>query len=297
MKILVGGIYHESHSFSNVPTDIESFRKVIYLEGRESIEQHRGTTSEMAGFIAAAEKFGFEVVPTLWAWGVSSGPVKAEALDEMIGVVHREFDANGEIDGILFALHGAMVAEQDLDGDGYILKKFREFAGDLPIVITLDLHANISHSMAELADAIVGYDTYPHVDQVECGMEAGEILVRTIRSEIKPVTAIAKPDMVVVPNTQFTDAFPMKELMELAHLAEGEEGVLCVTIAGGFAYSDVPEIGPSVVVTTDNDAELAKRNAERIARRFGELREAFLLDLPEVPEAVSMAAKSTAHPV
>ncbi|HMJ09482.1 MAG TPA: M81 family metallopeptidase, partial [Pyrinomonadaceae bacterium] len=133
MRILVGGIYHESHSFSNVVTDIESFRSVMLLEGHDSIEQLRGTTSEMAGFIQGAEKFGFEIVPTLWAWGLSTAPVQAPALDNFIGIVRRAIENVPKIDGILFALHGAMVAEQSLDGDGYVLSKFREFVGnDVP---------------------------------------------------------------------------------------------------------------------------------------------------------------------
>lgn len=297
MKILVGGIYHESNSFSNIPTDIDSFKSVIYLEGPRSIEDMRGTTSEMAGFIRAAEELGFEMVPTLWAWGVSTGPVQAAALDEMIGIVRTAFEKNGDIDGILFTLHGAMVSEPSLDGDGYILSKFNEFAGDVPIAVTLDLHANISEQMARTADIIVGYDTYPHTDQIERGYEAAELLVKAVRREVRPVTAIAKPPMAVVPNTQFSDRHPMNELIEMAHAMEREEDVLSITVSGGFAYSDVPEIGPSVVVITDDNAELGAKYADELARRFWRLREEFLLDLPSVSDAVAAAISSTAHPV
>ncbi|HLA94603.1 MAG TPA: M81 family metallopeptidase [Pyrinomonadaceae bacterium] len=298
MKILVGGIYHESHSFSNVVTDIDSFRSVLLLEGRDCIDQLRGTTSEMAGFIQGAEKCGFEMVPTLWAWGLSTAPVEASALEYFIGIVQEAFENGGEIDGILFALHGAMVAEQALDGDGYVLSRFREFAGrDMPIVITLDLHANISDEMVEKADAIVGYDTYPHIDQVERGLEAAEILVRTIRGEIMPVMAISKPQMIVVPNVQLTDREPMKQLISLAHEIEKEEGVLSVTLAGGFAYSDVPEIGPSVVVVTDNDPSAAADHARRLADRFEELKEDFIPQLPDVAEAVTKAVAGSSYPI
>lgn len=298
MRILVGGIYHESHSFSNVVTDIESFKGVMLLEGRDSLEQLRGTTSEMAGFIQGAEKFGFEIVPTLWAWGLSTAPVQAQTLDHFIGTVQRAIQNAPKIDGVLFALHGAMVAEQALDGDGYVLSKFREFVGrDVPIVITLDLHANISDWMVENTDAVVGYDTYPHVDQVERGLEAAEILVRTIRGEIRPFMALAKPRMIIVPNVQLTDTEPMKELISLAHEIEKNDGVLSVTVAGGFAYSDVPEIGPSVIVITDNDRGAAENFARRIAGRFEELKEDFRPRLPSVKEAIEKAIASRNHPV
>ena len=91
MKILVGGIYHESHSFSSEPTDLESFKKVLFLEGNNSIEKLRGTDSEMAGFIEGAKEFGFEMIPSLWAWSVSTAPVQAETLDYLIDIVRQNF--------------------------------------------------------------------------------------------------------------------------------------------------------------------------------------------------------------
>jgi microcystin degradation protein MlrC len=298
MRVLVGGIYHESHSFSNVATDLESFKSVMLLEGRESIEQLKGTTSEMAGFIKGAEEFGFEMVPTLWAWGLSTAPVEAKTLDHFLSTVQRAIENAGLIDGILFTLHGAMVAEQSLDGDGYVLSKFREFVGTgVPIVVTLDLHANISNQMVEKADAIVGYDTYPHVDQVERGFEAAGLLVRTIRGEIKPTMALEKPSIVIVPNVQLTDKEPMKQMISLAHATENEAGVLSVTVAGGFAYSDVPEIGPAVVVVTNNDPATGAKHAQSISNQFEALKEEFTPRLPDVSVAVTRAIESRNRPV
>lgn len=298
MKILVGGIYHESHSFSSEPTDLESFRNVLLLEGESSIEKMRDTTSEIFGFIKGAEEFRFEMIPSLWAWSVSTAPVQTETLDYLIEVVRRGFEKAEKIDGILFALHGAMVSENFLDGDGYILSKFREFAGkEIPIVVTLDLHANISELMVEKATAIVGYDTYPHIDQVERGLEAAEILVKTIRNEINPKMGLAKPPMIIVPQKQLTGAFPMNEMIALAHKAETEKDILSVTVAGGFAYSDVPEIGSSVLVVTDNNQELAETKAKEIANHFWELRDEFVPNLPSVSEAVKEAIESEHHPV
>lgn len=298
MKILVGGIYHESHSFSSEPTDLESFRNVLLLEGGDSIEKMRDTTSEMFGFIKGAEKFGFEMIPSLWAWTVSTAPVQAKTLDYLISVVRESFEKEEKIDGILFSLHGAMVAEQCLDGDGYILSKIREFAGDeIPIVVTLDLHANISDLMVEKTTAIIGYDTYPHIDQVERGLEAAEILVKTIKGEIKPTMALAKPPMIIVPQKQLTDAFPMNEMISMAHRVETESKVLSVTIAGGFSYSDVPEIGSSVLVITDDNLKLAEKYAQELSDRFWELRDEFIPKLPGVSEAVKEAIESEDHPV
>ena len=297
MKILVGGIYHESHSFSNVPTDLEAFEKVLLLTGPECLEKLRGTASEMAGFIEGAERFGFQAVPTVWAWGVSAGPVRTDTLDHLIDIVKNEFEKAEKIDGILFALHGAMVGEKYLDGDGYILSRFREFADSIPIVITVDLHANISDLMVEKSDAIVGYDTYPHIDQSERGVEAAEILVGTIRREIAPAMALEKPSMVIVPNMLVTNEHPMKELLSLAHEIELEDGVISASIVGGFAYSDVPEIGPSAIVITDNDGEAARKHARRISDKFLELKKEFTPRLLDIKTAVREAVASNSHPV
>jgi microcystin degradation protein MlrC len=296
MKVLVGGIYHESHSFSNVPTDLEAFRKVLLLEGQEVLDKLAGTTSEMAGFIKGANRFGFEPVPTVWAWGTSTGPVQAETLDYLLEGVRRRCRAAGPIDGVLFALHGALIAEQALDGDGYILTQLRSLVTeDVPIAVTVDFHANISPLMVEVADVIVGYDTYPHIDQVERGLEAAELLVATVRGEIKPTMALEKPPLITVPNKQRTDESPMKDVLTLARAAEHD--VLSVTVSGGFAYSDVPEIGTSVLVVTNNDPELARSVAKKIAGQMWELRDRFSPNLPSVSESVRAAISSETWPV
>jgi microcystin degradation protein MlrC len=296
MKILVGGIYHETHSFSNVPTDIGSFRRVLLLEGEEVVEKLQGTVSEMAGFVEGAKRFGFDLIPTIWAWGVSTGPVKAATFDYLLDSVRRTLEQEGQVDGVLFALHGACVGEQDPDGDGYILSKLRSYVGeDTPIAVTLDFHANTSDRMVRIADVIVGYDTYPHVDQVERGLEAAELIVRTIKREIKPVIALEKPPMLIVPYKQATAAYPMNELLILAQRCERE--ALSVTVSGGFPYSDVPETGPGALVITDNQPELARRLAREISSRMWELREEFLPRLPSVKEAVTSSIESEHWPV
>lgn len=296
LKILVGGIYHESHSFSHLPTGLELFKLNLLLEGDEVIDKLRGTSSEMGGFIEGGERFGFDLVPTVWAWGVSTGPVRQSTLNYLLEVVRRRAASEEGIAGILFALHGALVGETELDGDGEILTALRDLVGkSTPIAVTVDFHANISPRMVEHANVIVGYDTYPHVDQVERGLEAAELLARTLSGEINPVMALEKPPMILVPQKQMTGAYPMIELVKMAH--EYEREVLSVTISGGFAYSDVPEIGLSVLVITDDQPELARQRAKAIAERAWELREDFLPKLPTVPDAVSLAIHSDKWPV
>ena len=118
-----------------------------------------------AGFIAGANQFGYELAPTVMAWATPAGPVEDAIFDEIVEEI-ADGCRRSSVDGLLLALHGAMVARSYPDADGEVLRRLRGLLGDdLPIVTTLDYHANVSPAMAEHADALVGYQTYPHVDQ------------------------------------------------------------------------------------------------------------------------------------
>src|SRR5690606_21579594 len=162
---------------------------------------------------------------------------------------------------------------------------------------TVDLHANISDQMAEYADAIIGYDTYPHIDFAERGEEAARLLAATLRGEVSPRMVVLRPAMMPPVQKMLTAEPPMKELIELAHEAEQEQGVLTVTVAGGFPYADVEFAGMSAVVVTDGDELLARRIAERITAAMEARARAFLVDLMPVDEAVRRAMESKRTPV
>ena len=185
--------------------------------------------------------------------------------------------AEGPLDGVLLALHGAMVTEIDDDGDGYILQVVREIVGpDVPVVATLDLHANISPRMVELADVLIGYDTYPHIDMAERAEEAPSVLARLMRGEIRPTPALRKPPMLPTSQRMTTGRMPMRALIERAHVMEEDPRVINVTIAGGFPLGDNPDAGFGVVVTTNNDPELAAELANELATEAWSLRDGFL---------------------
>ena len=128
---------------------------------------------------------------------------------------------------------------------------------DVPIFVTLDLHANITKPMAELADCIVGFDTYPHVDMRERGTEAVELLIQTIRGEVKPVQVYRQLPLITLPPMQCTLREPMQSLIQKVHRMEAEPGVLTATVSMGFPFADIHDAGVSVLVTTDGDAVLA----------------------------------------
>ncbi|MGZ9584246.1 M81 family metallopeptidase [Paenibacillus marinisediminis] len=297
MNIAVVGMVHETNTFAPGRTDLHAFQSE-WVEGNDDFLSHyAGTRTSMGGVIDAALAYGLELSVGFYTTTTPSGMISSETAQALIQ--HAVESVDEAADGLLVILHGAMVAEGITDMEGELLRRIRTKAGkQKPIACTLDLHANISLDMVELSDILVGYDTYPHVDVYERAVEAVQLLVRRIRGEIAPVRAYSRPNMLVVPQMMITEEpGPMQEMMERAHAIERERSVLNVTIAGGFPYSDVPEAGVSVVVTTDGDQELAERYAEQLSQMFWERRERFEYTAFDPRTAVAMAFAEPKGPV
>jgi microcystin degradation protein MlrC len=151
--------------------------------------------------------------------------------------------------------------------------------------------------MAEQATALVVYKTYPHVDQRERGVQAAGITARTVRGEVRPTQALAQPPLIVPIRDQETGVEPMASILQQARALEQEDGILAASVAGGFAYADVPEMGTSVVVVTDGDPARAQAEADRLSARIWEVRDQFKVDLPDAAMAVAQAVLSSRTPV
>src|SRR5215207_9773341 len=279
-RVAAAQIAHETSAFSAVKTDITAFAASGIQLGQDIIETGRETNTEFGGFITGAAVEGFDLIPLLSVWATPSGLVTAEAIEHLTGLLGdglRRAMTDGPLDGILLALHGAMVTEIDDDGDGYVLQNVREIVGpDVPVVATLDLHANISARMVEIADVLIGYDTYPHIDMAERAEEATAILARLMRGEIRPTAALRKPPMLPTSQRMTTERMPMRALMERSHVYEEDPRVVNVTIAGGFPLGDNPDAGLGIVVTTDDDPDLAAELANELATEAWLLRDGFL---------------------
>lgn len=279
-RVAAAQIAHETNVFSVVPTNFAAFEASGIHVGEEAIETGRDTNTEFGGFISGAAAQGFDLVPLIAVWATPSGMVTADAIERLTGMVVeglRATMASGPLDGVLLALHGAMVTEIDDDGEGHVLQAVREAVGlDVPIVATLDLHANISPRMVALADVLIGYDTYPHVDMAERAEEACAVLARLLRHEAHPTPALRKPPLLPTSQRMTTGRMPMRALFERAHAMEDDPRVINVTIAGGFPPSDTVDAGFGVLVTTDDAPELAAELADILAAEAWSLRDGFL---------------------
>ena len=297
MRIAIGCIGHETNTFSPVKTSIGSFKKGAYYAGEAIIEAFRRTSTIMGGFIDSAEKFALQLVPLLWTFATPSGTVEQTAYDTLKAEFIELLRNSGEIDGVFLDLHGAMATEEFEDAEGDLLCAVREVVGSLPIVTTLDLHANITAKMAEHADVIIGFDTYPHVDCYERGFEAAQLLFATLQGKIRPTMAYRQLPLLTSPPAQCTMKPPMSEALKRLHALEVEPGVVTATLSMGFPFADIRDAGVSVLVTTNNDLDLAERHAHEFARYIWEMRDAFRVNLVSVQDAIAYADRTEGRPI
>ena len=294
MRIATAGFSHESNSFYSQPTQLEDFGD---CEGADVISQYAGTFHEIAGYIAGAEEFGYELYPLLATSATPAGPVTADAYEHFVGRILSGLEAAPKLDGVLLALHGAMVAEEFPQADGETVRRVRALVGDLPIAVTHDYHANVPPELVAAADSLIIYKTNPHIDQRERGLQAASILTRQIRGEIQPEMALVKPEVLFNIYFHNTSVAPMQPLMQAAIELESQAGILGCSIAGGYQYADVPYMGPSVVVIADGDEEMARREAERLGEQMWASRDQLKPSVPDPAEAVRLALASEETPV
>lgn len=289
-RVATGGIFHESNTFFSEPMTLEKFAEKDLSRGPEIFTHWKGTCTEMGGFIEGSERFGFELIPTVMAWGMPAGALTAETFEKLSADLLSRLKDAGPLDGVLLSLHGAMVAETTADADGELLRRVREtLGGRIPLVVTLDFHANMTEEMIRWPDAIVGYETYPHVDQAERGLEAAGILHRMISEGLRPRVALVRKPLLPHILRQSTEGPPMAEAIGLAHQAEREPGIISVSVAAGFAYCDVPDAGFSVYAVAEDDGERARAAAARVADLVWEHRAEFDASLPSSRTAVQQA--------
>jgi microcystin degradation protein MlrC len=300
MRIATGGFLHETSTFSVTPTTLDQFMRFA-AEGEDLLRRFKGTKSAIGGYIDAARDFDFELVPTLFAATAPSGVVTGEALTVVTAKIVDSLKKALEIaplDGILLDLHGAMVSEIDDDAESYVLRKIRKLVGkDLPIIVELDLHGNITPEMVGLATVCVAYDEYPHVDPYERGYECGAILVRILRGGAKPTPYIVNVPLLAEMPREFTYAEPMLTFKRLAREVEHERGVLNVSYLPGFCFADIPHANFAVIVTTDNDPAQAEKFAKELANYVWEHRADFNTSYMPIDQAVTEAMNAPEGPV
>lgn len=303
MRVVIGGISHETSTFTPVQTTLESYEERFLLRGADIITTFKGSNSPLGGFIDGAAQHGFEIIPTLFAEPHTSAPTPRSIFDTLLDELLKRIEKAGKIDGVLLDLHGSMVVG-DLDtanglndAEGHLLAAIRQLVGsDVPILAQLDIHSNVSPQMVEMADVLVGRETYPEIDMAERGQECVDILARMHNEGLRPTMALYQIPMVWGMN-QVTAHAPMNEAIAKLHQIESDEKVICGSIAVCYFLADVPHMGSSVYIVTDNDPTLAQHYATQLGEWIFARRADWHYELPSTSEALKRAESEEQFPV
>ncbi len=260
-------IHHETNSFSTVSTKIRNFESLA-LHYDEDVhtggDKHR---LQVDGFRKAIKKHGkgkIEFVPIIAAWSHSGGKVTAEVFDHFKAHIHSRLD-NNHLDGIYFSVHGAMGVDNTHDPEGDLLAEIRERVGDiLPIVVSCDLHANITEKLVHHATLITSYRTNPHRDHNHVGFKSGELLIKTVMGEIKPTMIFQKMPLLKGGGLTIDFLAPMRQIFKAMKKMERNPKVLSLSNFMVHVWIDAPEVGWSCVVVTDNDPHLARQLCDEL---------------------------------
>jgi len=295
MKILIGGVVHETNTFANVKTDVAAFKQWEWSRGEE-VMQNRGVRNYIGGMIAQAEKLSIEIEPLFSTFAYPSGIITAKTHDTLIDHLLKRLKQAEDYDAIVLSLHGAGVSERSEDLEGTILQEVRDVVGvDVPIVVTLDLHANMTQKMVDLADIILGNHLYPHTDSYEIGLEAVEVAQKIVEGTLKPTMHLEMLPLIIPTST--TNMGPAKEVNEWCYDAEENKDIIDCTFYHGFPYTNISRLGVSVLVTTNNDAKLAQETAEAVGQSIWQKREQFLQKPLSPKEGIKQALAHDGKPV
>ena len=284
MRIALIHIGQETNDFNPLPTTLRDYESFSIVEGQAIVREFAGV-GEIGGFLHAIARSGrpVEVVPIIRAWAVAGGRIDRASYEFFDNKIRQGLRAAGRVDALALQLHGACAAEGIDDVEGAQLEACRAVLGpDVPIVLGLDHHGNVTQKMVSLSTAIVGHRTQPH-DPYDTGRIAGELLIRILYGGARPVMAWRKLPLLSHQEQFLTDRGPMKVWFDRARVLEADRGLLQASNYPMQPWLDVAEAGWSTVVVTDNDRALAEACADELADLAWSLRADF-----QVKEAVSI---------
>jgi len=282
IRIAVATFSHETCTFCPDPTTVEDWEfgsRQGYIGGFKTICEEYGGV-ELVGILSPRGARG----------GSSGSWVTTEAFEKYSNLIVRDLNQAGHLDGIFLSLHGAMAVTGIPKPEAELVRRVRKAVGDIPIMVTLDLHANEDHELSDAADAVFIIKRYPHYDTTLIGERAARVMINTVRGHYKPTMATRKPGVITPSVFQGTAVSPAMEIMEKARRWECRYPGVYVSVAFGFAYADVPDVGATVMVVTNNDQKLADRIADDMSDYIWKRRKEFAgKKLPKTKEGVALA--------
>lgn len=295
MRLVIAVLKHETSRFSPVATGIERFGESGPSYGEDVVRDYGRTRTPVAAFLDYARRVGAEIETPIGAHAKPSAPVTGAVYEQLVAPIVEA--ARRGCDAMLLDLHGAMVAETFPSGEVELLRRLRKVLPATPIGVALDLHANLPAEIVDLATVISGYKTFPHVDMYETGVVVADALGKVLAATSRPTMALARGRLLTDAKMTWTEAGAMKALVDAAAEAERDPAVISATVFPGFALSDVPAAGLSVLVVTENDRGLARAVADRLVDLAWQQRDGFVYRPEPLEQSVRHAKQLNRGPV
>jgi microcystin degradation protein MlrC len=293
--IALGGFHHETNTFAPSRASYEDFVMADgwpgLTRGRDILEVFQRRNIGTSGFLEVGRERGWDFAPTVWCAAQPCAHVRSDAYERVAGEIVAGIRAAGKVDAVYLCMHGAMVTEQHEDGEGELLRRVRGVVGpDVPVVASLDFHANVTAAMVEHADGLCVYRTYPHLDMAETGRRAARLLAAMMERGTRPAKAFRRMPFLIPISQQCTFIDPAKSLWDSLPGFESQGGVAEISLLAGFPPADIAECGPSLVAY-GWDKDRVEASAEALERAVLAAEPSFASKLWPAGEAVAYAKR------
>jgi microcystin degradation protein MlrC len=255
MRVAVGGLLFEGNTFALGLTTRTDFENNYLFAGQDIVARLTGGNVEVSGAIEVLNAAKIDIVPLIATHGGAGGRITKECFESLSADLLSRLRGQ-QVDGVFLALHGAMICQYIDDAESELLSAVRAEVGEVPIVITLDLHAHITPRLVSLCDAIVGYQHYPHDDAFETGVNGARLLVNALAKRVQLKMSYKKLAMLVPPTMGATKLnTPMRELFKASRAIESLPGILSVSYFPSTPWAERPEGGTAFVIVSDGEYE------------------------------------------
>ncbi|MDI3380456.1 M81 family metallopeptidase [Xenophilus aerolatus] len=295
MRVFSGSLATETNTFGPMPTGIASFRDRGYF----AAGRHPDKMTFFSGPLWAArlrgKEHGWDLVEGMVAGAQPSGTTTRHAYETLREELLADLRAALPVDMVVLGLHGAMVADGYDDCEGDLLERVRAIVGpDVVVGAELDPHSHLTPLMVGQADMLIAFKEYPHTDVLERGLELVDLCAAQVEKKVRPTVAVVDCEMVV---TMHTSRAPARGFVDRIQSLEGRDGVLSISIAHGFPWGDVPEMGTKLLVYTDGNQAQADALARQLADELIAMREALTVRYPDIDASLDEALAFDGGPV
>lgn len=291
-RIAVASIIQETNTFSLQPSTYADFESQGVWFGEEIVTNSFGLNVEIAGSISRLQELDYEVIPIMRAWGMSGGTLEESSFTRLRDELKIGIGSVGALDGVILNLHGALVSDEEFHCDARFVEDVRNIIGaEIPLIVTHDLHANVGTRIVAAATSVIGYKTYPHVDQGDTGARAAELIDIALKQDQELKTVLQKVNILIPAEIQPILNYPMNVIRQLAD-SYLDDDIVDISIFPVQPWLDVPELGFGFLITNVGAKVKAEEIGKALARKLWEIKDEFRLTLVPLKEALNTITSS-----